>query len=449
MAMLCSLPENKVVPINDGETILESCIRHQIPHAHACGGRAMCSTCRIWVLDGLQNCQGRNPEESRLAERLTFSAEMRLACQTTVTGDVRFRRLVLDDLDLDLTTQLARRRLGPCGEGRDIAVLFADIRDFTNFSRALSAYDLMYVLNRCMYQLGEIVEANGGYVDNVIGDAIMALFGTNGERDAPLRSVKAAVEMLHAVDRLHPYLETMYGQQFDLKVGLHYGNAVVGTLGTASCERLTAIGDTVNIASRIEDANNEMGSRLLISEELYRLVQNDVVLKDYVRVKLRGARERRTLFEVEDLTPEARAACSGGVGEIERGQRFAGRTWLRLLDETELPTGARQVVRRSEFDVQLVRSNGTVFAFNNACPHLNLPFDDSPITEDGAILCRWHKSCFDIATGDIRSWCEGLSPDGTAAGHEEIGDVSKNRRPMRVLPARISEGGIWVSFDPF
>ncbi len=447
MARLHCLPDGKELAIQEGETILQACMREGVPHAQACGGQAKCSTCRVWILDGLENCAQRRTAEQSLAARLTFASQIRLACQTTVIGDVRFRRLVLDELDLDLTTQLARKRLGPCGESRDIAILFADIRDFTRLSQALSAYDVMYVLNRCMYQFGEIVETNGGHIDNIIGDGLMALFGTEGEPDAPLRSIKAAVEMLQAVDRMKPYMAAMYDQDFDIKIGVHYGEAVVGRLGTASHERLTAIGDAVNIASRIETANKEAGTRLLISEELHGLVESRVVVKDYIRVRLRGAEERRTLFEISGLTPEARRALSDGIDGDEQTQRFAGQLWHRVMDEAALPEGSRRVLERAEFDLQLVRSKGTVFAFNNACPHLNLPFNESPLTTDSGIRCRWHESCFDLATGAIRTWCDALTADGIAVGHKEIGNVSKNRRPMVVYPARISDGGIWVCFE--
>lgn len=440
------LPDGKVLDIGIGETILDACNRHGIPHAHACGGRAKCSTCRIWVLDGIENCTSRNDAETRLAETLVFGNEIRLGCQTTVLGDVSFRRLVLDELDLDMTTQLARNRLGPCGEGRDVAVLFADIRDFTVFSRSLSAYDVMYALNRCMYQFGEIIETNGGYIDNVMGDGIMALFGARGEADAALRSVKAATEMLQATDRMKPYMMAMYGQKFDLKIGLHFGEAVIGRIGTANHERMTAIGDTVNIASRIEEANKEMGTRLLVSEELYREVDRFVAVRDYVRTRLRSESERRTLYEVTGLNERGLAACGAPRPDSDL-QRFAGRTWTRLVDDAEVPEGGRRIVRRDDFDIQLLRHKGTVFAFNNACPHLMLPFNDSEVTESGELLCRWHESSFDLATGEIRTWCTGLLPDGTAQGHEEIGDVSKNRRPMQTFPVRIFDGGIWLALD--
>ena len=89
------------------------------------------------------------------------------------------------------------------------------------------------------HQLGEIVESNGGYIDNFIGDALMALFGVGGDKSAPFRSVKAAVEMLQANDRMAPYMEATYGHAFPIGIGVHYGEAVIGTLGSSGKENGT------------------------------------------------------------------------------------------------------------------------------------------------------------------------------------------------------------------
>jgi nitrite reductase/ring-hydroxylating ferredoxin subunit len=101
-------------------------------------------------------------------------------------------------------------------------------------------------------------------------------------------------------------------------------------------------------------------------------------------------------------------------------------------------------------------------AFNNACPHLHLPLfehqetsggDGSPtaaassLTDDLGIVCRWHQSCFDLQTGDIRSWCENLNQDGTSPGMEHLGDISKNRNRLQIFPCRVQDGYVWISLD--
>jgi class 3 adenylate cyclase/nitrite reductase/ring-hydroxylating ferredoxin subunit len=360
---------------------------------------------------------------------------------------VKLRRLVLDEADLEITSQLARDRLGRCGENKAIAVLFCDIRDFTAFTQTLSSYDVMFVLNRYFHQIGEIIERNGGYVDNFIGDEVMALFGVDDDPRAPLRAVKAALEMLGAIDRLKPYMDAMYGRHFDVGIGIHYGEAVIGSIGSRKREKLTAIGDTVNVANRIEKANKEAGTRLLISENLYEHVKGSTVVKDFIRVKLRGTSDRITLYEISAIEAGALAEISGQQGMDQTRTHYAGLDWLRLLPEGELPVGERRIIEREEFDLLLIRTGRAIYALNNACPHLHLPLKDSEIVEPDVIVCRWHESHFDLKTGEVRAWCPALNPDGTPKGFEFAGDVSKNRTPLRPIPVRIADGFVWVALD--
>ena len=448
MAEAVCLPDNKRIQVAAGETVLEAAIREGIPHAHACGGRAKCSTCRIWVVEGLEHCEPRTEAERALVEPLGFGPEMRLACQVKTRGDIVYRRLVLDAADLELTSQLGGVRPGSCGESRRIVVMFCDIRDFTGFSEPLSPYDVMFVLNRFFYQMGEVIDRNGGHIDKFIGDEIMALYGINDTPDAPLRAVKSALEMLEVNAKMKPYMKAMYGREFEIGIGLHYGETVIGLVGSASNERLTAIGDTVNLASRIENANKEAGTNLLISEELFREVEPCVEDADFICIRLRGTSERKTLYEVSALSDQGRAKLDDRAAEsVATTQRFAGLDWTRLMAEDEIPVGGQIVIERPEFDLLVVRTEDRVYALNNACPHLNLPLKDSELSADDGIVCRWHQSCFDLDTGEIRTWCDGLSEDGTSEGMEELGNISKNRRQLRVFPVRIEDGAIWAALD--
>ena len=95
----------------------------------------------------------------------------------------------------------------------------------------------------------------------------MALFGIHGDGDQAARAVRAGLGMFEALGELNPYLQTMYGREFDIRIGIHVGDAVVGTIGIAPMEKLAAIGDAVNFASRIEVANKEVGTRFLVSSD--------------------------------------------------------------------------------------------------------------------------------------------------------------------------------------
>lgn len=445
MMEITSLPGETKFDITAGESILAAALRANIPLAHACGGQAKCSTCRVRVLDGLENCNERNAAERTLSEHLRFSEEVRLACQTTVNGPVTLRRLVFDETDLDITNQLTRKRPASVGEAREVAVMFSDIRGFSRVSETLPPYDVIFLLNRYFYQMSEIIECNRGYVDKFIGDGLMAIFGIDGDPQAPLRAVKAALEMVAAVERMKLYFAKTYGLDFDIGIGVHLGEAVIGTVGFGKHQRLTAIGNTVNTASRIEEATKEAGVRLLISENLYEKVKDAVTAGDFLRTRLRGANGRITLYEIWAMAGHALQALA--PAETKGQQRYGGRLWTKVLAESDLPAGSRRVIEMEALDLLIVRTNAAVYAMNNACPHIKLPLSDSEITPDDGIICPWHGSCFDLQTGEIRAWCEALNADGTAKNMEYLGNISKNRAPLKLFPARIHDKAVWVALD--
>jgi len=128
MPKLQITPDNIDVAINEGETILTASLRNNIPHLNACGGIGRCSTCRISVIDGIENCLSPNEIEQQLAEKISLPSEIRLACQTKVTGDVKLRRLLLDDRDMLITNQLGNEKSGPVGTSRKLAIMFENWR---------------------------------------------------------------------------------------------------------------------------------------------------------------------------------------------------------------------------------------------------------------------------------------------------------------------------------
>ncbi|MDE2310079.1 MAG: adenylate/guanylate cyclase domain-containing protein [Betaproteobacteria bacterium] len=303
MPTITYLPDNKSVEAEAGETILQTSLRLGIPHTHVCGGNARCSTCRVIILDGLENCSQRNSREQALANRLRFSPQIRLACQTLITGDVTLRRLVLDAEDVELTSQLTPDRT-PIAAGKEqkIAILFADIRKFTAFSESLPPYDVIHVLNRYFDQMGKVINRNGGYIDNYMGDGLMALFGVDQPQQATLRAVRAGLGMLEAVEQLRAYLENIYAMSFQIGVGVHYGEVVLGSIGAKDARRMTAIGDAVNLASRIEQANKEYGTQLLVSEHAYAEVrQHARVGREFADAALKGKSGRYRLYEIVGL----------------------------------------------------------------------------------------------------------------------------------------------------
>ena len=299
MSIIQYLPDGKEIEIEEGETILQAAVRAGIALAHICGGNGRCSTCRVIILDGLEHCAPRNPKEQAIAELLQFAPEVRLACQASVNGSVKLRRLVLDDEDIELSNLFVKGvEPGSVGIEKHILILFADIIGFTSFAEALLPYDVIHVLNRYFHQVGEVIGRHGGHIDTYMGDGFMALFEADNPTKGAVHAIEAGLEMIEVVQRLGPYLQVLYQRSFQIRIGLHYGQVVAGTLGALGNKKMTVIGDAVNLASRIEAANKKAGTQFLISEDTYALVKNQVRVGRCSRLSLPGKSGKYTLYEV-------------------------------------------------------------------------------------------------------------------------------------------------------
>jgi adenylate cyclase len=306
MPIIQYLPDGKEIEIEEGETILQAAVRTGIALAHICGGNGRCSTCRVIILQGLENCAPRNPKEQAIAEQLHFDPTIRLACQATVTGRVKLRRLVLDDEDVELSSLfISGVSPGLTGVEKHVLILFADIVGFTSFAESLLPYDVIHVLNRYFRRVGEVIIRHGGHIDTYMGDGFMALFEADDPVDAALRAIRTGLEMIEAVRKLGPYLKELYQESFDIRIGLHYGQVVAGTLGAPGNKTMTVIGDAVNLASRIEAANKRVGTQFLISADAYALVKEHVRLGQRTRLTLPGKSGKYTLYEIIGLKENA------------------------------------------------------------------------------------------------------------------------------------------------
>jgi len=294
--------DKRTAPIAADETILQASLRAGVHHAHACGGNARCSTCRVQIIEGLDRCAPRNDRERRLADRLRFAPEVRLACQTTVSGDVKIRRLVLDQTDVDLVDQqqASPTDIAPIGEERCLAIMFADVRGFTPFAEPLLPYDVVHALNRYYDEMGRVIAEHDGHIDNYMGDGLLAVFGMGEGAGAARHAVAAARGMIAAVERLKPYFESVYGRSFGIGIGIHYGDVIVGAVGAAGRRRVTIVGDAVNLAARIEAATKTVGARVLISTATRDQLGNAAGAWTAHRVALPGKSGEFVLHEMPD-----------------------------------------------------------------------------------------------------------------------------------------------------
>jgi len=233
------------VDVPRSQTLLAASLAAGIPHVNACGGNARCSTCRVVVLSNGENLTPRDSAEIKLAQRLGFTDDIRLACQTRARGAVRLRRLILDDEDVALSRSDRSDRNVHTGSETPLAVMYAGIREFAAFSRRALPYDAVHVVNRFYTQIGEAVLANGGHIDRYDGGGVLALFGLKGEEAKAkcTNAIRAALRMQKRMEPMNAYLSAHFGVTFTFEAGLHYGRMIVGHMGHPDHQRLTAIGE--------------------------------------------------------------------------------------------------------------------------------------------------------------------------------------------------------------
>jgi adenylate cyclase len=301
MFEIFSQTDNKIIYASPDSTALEAMLKAKINHVHICGGNARCTTCRIYIMDGLGNCLPRNEKEKQLADKLGFPPNIRLACQTKISGDITIRRPVVDDLDIKIILKQMGDAAGTrLGQEKDLAILFTDIENYTGFAEAFPAYDVVHVLNRYYQMMNEIIVQNKGVISDVAGDGILALFGVIEESKSPvLDAINAVRTMNSALTQFNGYLNQMYNWSFGIRAGINFGKAIVGNFDTGMMSKISAIGDAVNLASRIEAANKDFGTRLLISESANEKVRGLLETHAAYRARLKGKSGEYVLYEVE------------------------------------------------------------------------------------------------------------------------------------------------------
>jgi|TARA_R110002124_G_scaffold150418_3_gene316933 adenylate cyclase len=293
-----SYPNEKTVMATPGLTILESSQYGNIPHAAVCGGRGRCSTCRVRIVEGSDHLNPPSDKEIAVLRRVGAPVGTRLACQSIPTGNVS----VIPLLPATATVRQAFNQPGYLqGQEREIAILFADLRAFTKFSEQKLPYDVVFVINQYFRHMGEAIEANGGHLDKFIGDGVMALFGLEEDsKDASRKALNAARAMAEELDIMNRNLASDLPSPLKIGIGIHLGQVIVGRMGYGSATSITAIGDPVNTASRLEAMTKEYSSQLIFSQRVAERADGDFTSLQQESVEIRGRVEPLGIYIVED-----------------------------------------------------------------------------------------------------------------------------------------------------
>jgi adenylate cyclase len=250
-----------------GLSVLEISRLHDIPHASVCGGRARCSTCRVRIIEGPSDQPPPDANERRVLQRVGAPANVRLACQFRPVNDITITTL-LPAVSVDALGGLADKYFW--GVEHEVTVMFCDLRGFTRLSEHRLSYDVVFLLNQYLGRMSEVIVDTGGYVDKFMGDGIMAIFGMDkGARAGAIEALQATRAMGGVLDALNQSLREELRGRLEMGIGLHSGSAILGRIGAAGkssgAGAVTALGDTVNTASRLEGACKEFDVQAIIS----------------------------------------------------------------------------------------------------------------------------------------------------------------------------------------
>ena len=184
-------------------------------------------------------------------------------------------------------------------ENRNISVLFSDIRDFTNISENSPAQNVVDFLNAYFAKMGNEIICESGHIDKFIGDAIMAVFGAFQNLDnSPANAIRAAVKMLAAMDDINRS-QTIYSKnKIEIGIGINCGACILGNIGFQNKMDYTIIGDTVNLASRIESLTKLYRHPLIVSEYIYEATKDNFLFRKIDNVRVKGKEKPVGIYAV-------------------------------------------------------------------------------------------------------------------------------------------------------
>ncbi len=278
-AVHIAYPDDRVVAVPPGFSVLEASRWAGVPHASVCGGRGRCSTCRVRVTRGSEHLAAPGPVERRTLERIGNPVGVRLACQIRPLADIEVEPLVRTSVDAPYGVV----RFGAAIEGgteMEIAALFVDLRESTRLATGRLPYDALFLFDRYIQVVTAAVRDNGGHVTSIAGDGVMSMFGVNSNGARAARDAfEAAAQIWIGVESLNDDLAGELQVPLRIGIGLHVGMAVVGMISTGGSGSLQFLGDTGNLAAKLEAETKRLNCILIASAQAAALVapgQNDV-----------------------------------------------------------------------------------------------------------------------------------------------------------------------------
>lgn len=208
--------------------------------------------------------------------------------------------------------------LGPGGKTGELTVMFVDVKRFSRLAENVPPEKLVPQLSAYFQTASEVISSFGGTIDKFLGDGILVLWGAPKPlAQAQLQACRAALVMQQAIDELNLGWQQQGQPLFEICIGIHSGPVVVGLFGSEDRLAYTALGDTVNVASRVEGLNRQLGTRILISQPVQQALQQQLPTRPMGSLELRGREERMNVWEL--LEPESKRLASNQASTCNSG----------------------------------------------------------------------------------------------------------------------------------
>ena len=306
--IMLSYGNGRTVRVRKGLSVLEASLRHHVPHASVCGGRARCSTCRIRVIGDCSSLPAPSKREAFVLERVGAGGDpaIRLACQLRPTTDLAFFQIFRPDVT---AAAPARKGAVRIGQERYLVSMFVDMRGSTSLAEQRLPFDTVFIVNRFLSAVSQAVIACGGQPNQFVGDGELALFGLNTSPQIACRQALQAAALIAAnIEELNRSLSHDLVKPIGFGIGIHGGEVIIGDIGYRDHQVFTALGDAVNVAARLQDMTKSLSCEVILSEEVYKTAALTVNLTEQ-ELSIRGRAEPLSVR----LAANARMLSSPGL----------------------------------------------------------------------------------------------------------------------------------------
>lgn len=297
---------NRQVRVPKGMSVLEASLRHKIPHASVCGGRARCSTCRIRVVSDRSKLPQPTGREAFVLESIGVSANpsIRLACQLRPQSDLSVIPILPASMNAELLRKGSRMNIG---KERYIVSMFVDMRGSTKLAEARLPFDVVFLINRFLGACSQAALDAGGQPNQFVGDGVLALFGIEVDAKTACRqAIRAATKVATNVDLMNRQLASDLPEPIQYGIGIHGGEVIIGDIGFQDHTVFTALGDPVNVAARLQDMTKTLDCKAIISDEVFATAGVAAGSLASKEVTIRGREEPMIVRTIVDPTVLAR-----------------------------------------------------------------------------------------------------------------------------------------------